>query len=128
MQFTVLSTNNFKDILGINPGTYPTNATGNPSTYTKESDYIPNVNPINAVQMRLSCAYHPFSSTSNLIHVFINKDANIGEQIDASPLEIMYVPCNGSHKEIVLSFYDQAGRPLDLLDSNIVVKILFKKN
>lgn len=128
MQFTILSTNNFKDIIGFNPGTYPTNATGNPSTYTKESDYIPNVNPISAVQMRLSCAYNPFSSNSNLIHVFSNKDANIGEQIDASPLEIMYVPCNGSHKEIVLSFYDQAGRPLELLDSNIVVKVLFKKN
>jgi hypothetical protein len=128
IQFTILSTNNLKDILGINAGTYPTSATGNPSTYTKESDYIPNVNPINAVQMRLSCAYNLFSSNTNLIHVFTNKDAKIGEQIDASPLEVNYVPCMGSHKELVLAFYDQAGRVLDLLDPNIVVKILFKKN
>jgi hypothetical protein len=34
----------------------------------------------------------------------------------------------GSHKELVLAFYDQAGRVLDLLDPNIVVKILSKKN
>jgi len=128
MQFTILSSNNFKDILGVNPGTYPASATGNPSTYTKESDYIPNVQPISAVQMRLSCAYNPFSANSNLIHVFTNGDTRIGEQIDASPLEIMYVPCSGSHKEIVLSLYDQAGRVLELLDPNVVIKILFKKN
>lgn len=127
MQLVISSGNDFKDIIGFNAGTYPTNATGNPTTFTKNSDYTPNVNPINAIQMRLSCAYNTFSSNSTLIHVFTNRDASVGEQIDASPQELQFVPCIGSHKEILLTFYDQAGRILNILDPNLVIKLIFKQ-
>lgn len=127
MQITISSSNDFKDIIGFNAGTYPTLATGNSATFTKNSDYTPNVNPINAIQMRLSCAYNTFSSNTTLIHVFTNRDASVGEQIDASPQELQFVPCIGSHKEIVLTFYDQAGRILNILDPNLVIKLIFKQ-
>ena len=77
--------------------------------------------------MRLSCAYNTFSSNTTLIHVFTNRDSSIGQQIDASPQELQFVPCIGSHKEIVLTFYDQAGRILNILDPNLVIKLIFKK-
>lgn len=128
MQIVIAATNNLKDIFGFNAGTYPTLATGNPAIYTKASDYTPNVNPINAVQMRLSCAYNTFSANSTLIHVFTNKDASIGQQIDASPSELQFVPCIGSHKDITLSFYDQSGNILNILDPNLVIKLIFQKN
>ena len=127
MQIVISSSNDFKDIIGFNAGTYPTLATGNPATFTKNSDYTPNVNPINAIQMRLSCAYNTFSSNTTLIHVFTNRDAAVGEQIDASPQELQFVPCIGSHKEIILTFYDQAGRILNILDPNLVIKLIFKQ-
>jgi hypothetical protein len=127
MQITISSTNDFKDIVGFNAGTYPSSSTGNPATFTKNSDYTPNVNPINAIQMRLSCAYNTFSSNTTLIHVFTNRDASVGEQIDASPQELQFVPCIGSHKEIILTFYDQAGRILNILDPNLVIKLIFKQ-
>jgi hypothetical protein len=127
MQIVISSSNDFKDIIGFNAGTYPTSATGNPATFTKNSDYTPNVNPINAIQMRLSCAYNTFSSNTTLIHVFTNRDAAVGEQIDASPQELQFVPCIGSHKEIILTFYDQAGRILNILDPNLVIKLIFKQ-
>ena len=124
-QLTIASTNNFKDIIGFNAGTYPTVAT-NVGTQTKLSDYTPNVNPVSTVQMRLSCVYNPFSSNSQLIHVFNNKGATIGSIIDASPIQLQYVPCIGSHKELTLSFYDQNGYVLNILDKNLVVKLIFK--
>lgn len=127
MQIVISGSNDFQDIIGFNAGTYPTSATGNPATFTKNSDYTPNVNPINAIQMRLSCAYNTFSSNTTLIHVFTNRDASVGEQIDASPQELQFVPCSGSHKEIVLTFYDQAGRILNILDPNLVIKLIFKQ-
>jgi len=127
MQITISSSNNFKDIIGFNAGTYPTLPTGNPATFTKNSDYTPNVNPINAIQMRLSCAYNTFSANTTLIHVFTNRDSSIGQQIDASPQELQFVPCIGSHKEIVLTFFDQAGRILNILDPNLVIKLIFKQ-
>jgi len=124
-QLTIASTNNFKDIIGFDAGTYPTVAT-NTGTQTKSSDYTPNVNPVSTVQMRLSCVYNPFSSNSQLIHVFNNKGVTIGSLIDASPIQLQYVPCIGSHKELTLSFYDQNGYVLNILDKNLVIKLIFK--
>lgn len=127
MQIIISSNNNFKDILGFNSGTYPSSATGNGEIYTKNSDYTPNVNPINAVQMRLSCCYNEFSSNTTLLHVFSNNDAAVGELINASPNFVQYVPCIGSHKQLTLSFYDQSGNILNILDPNLVIKLIFKK-
>lgn len=125
-QITINSTSNFRDIIGFNPGTYPSVPT-NVGTQTKSSDYTPNVNPISAVQVRLSCLYNPFSSNNQLLHVFTNQGAKIGEQIDASPNYESYVPCNGSHKELTISFYDQSGYILNILDKNLIIKLNFRK-
>lgn len=126
-QLIVLSTNNFKDFLGFSAGTYPSSSTISDSTYTYASDYVPNVNSINTIQMRLSCLYNEFSTNSNLLHVFNNKGASIGQLIDISPLNYNFVPCQGSQKDITLSFYTQDGLPLQLIDPNITIKLLFRK-
>lgn len=125
-QITIASTNNFKDIIGFNAGTYPAAPT-NTGTQTKTSDYTPNVNPISAVQMRLSCIYNPFSSNSQLLHVFNNRGVSIGNLIDASPNYEQFVPCQGAHREITLTFYDQNGYVLNILDKNLTIKLIFKK-
>lgn len=125
-QLTILSSNNFKDIVGFNPGTYPTVPT-NVGTQTKESDYAPDVNPISTIQCRLSCVYNPLSSNSQLLHVFSTKGTSLGELIDVSPSYAQFTPCIGNHKEITLSFFDQNGHALDILDRNIVFKLVFRK-
>jgi len=125
-QLTILSTNDFSDIIGYESGTYPTIAT-NVGIMTSESTNPPNVSPINAIQMRLSCCYNPFSSNSTLIHVFSSQGVAIGESINASPIQLQFVPCIGSHKTITLQFYDQLGRVLFMIDRNIVIKLIFKK-
>lgn len=127
MQLTVLSSNNFKDIIGFNAGTYPTLETDIGTPYTKESDYVPNVSPISAIQMRLNCCFNQFSFNSQLLHIFTNKDATVGEQIDASPNTLQFVPTNGVYSSIILSFYDQNGIPLQMNDPNITIKLIFKK-
>lgn len=124
-QLTIASTNNFKDIIGFNAGTYPASAT-NAGVQTKTSDYTPNVNPISAVQMRLSCVYNPFSANSQLIHTFTNRGVSIGSIIDASPNYEQYVPCIGAHREITISFYDQNGYVLNILDKNLTIKLVFR--
>ena len=125
-QLTILSTNDFKYIIGYAAGTYPTIPT-NSGVQTQESSTPPNVSPVSAVQMRLSCCYNPFSANSTLIHVFSSQGVAIGESINASPVQLQFVPCIGSHKSITMKFYDQLGRPLDLLDRNIIIKLIFKK-
>jgi hypothetical protein len=124
-QLTVMGSNNFQDIIGFNTGTYPSAPT-NAGTQTKNSDYTPNVNPISAVQMRLSCIYNPFSSNSQLLHVFTNQGVNIGQIINASPNYEQFVPCIGAHRELTLTFYDQNGYVLNILDKNLTIKLIFK--
>lgn len=125
-QITILSTNNFCNIIGFNPGTYPASAT-NTGTQTKSSDYIPNVNPVSSIQLRLSCVNNPMSGNNQLLHIFSNKGASIGELIDASPAFKQFVNCVGSHRELTIQFFDQNGYILNLLDKNIVIKLLFRK-
>lgn len=127
IQLTVLSGNNFKDFLGFSPGTYPPSSTISGSIYTYGSDFTPNVNSINTIQIRLSCLYNKLSSNTQLLHVFNNKGANIGELIDISPNEYNFINCQGSPKDIILSFYTTEGKPLQLLDKNITITLLFRE-
>lgn len=125
-QLTMLS-NGFRDIVGIREGVYPSSSTYT-GTYTKSSDYTPNVNPISTVEMRLSCLYNEFSTNTQLFHVFSNRGVRIGELIDASPLTLEYTKCQGTVQAITIQFFDNTGRPLALLDPNITCKLYFKKN
>jgi hypothetical protein len=125
-QLTILSTNNFKDLVGYNPGTYPAAAT-NVGTQVKNSDYTPNVQPISSLQLRVSCLSNPFSSNNQLLHVFTTRGVSFGQNIDGSPNFEQYVPCEGTHKELTVSFYDQLGNVVNILDRNLVIKLNFRK-
>lgn len=127
IQITMLAGSNFNKIVGYTQsGTYPTVPT-NAGVQTKNSDFAPIVNPISAVQMRLSCVSTPFSNNNQLIHIFSNGETAFGGQIDASPDYYQPVPCNGSHRELVLSFVDQYGAPINIHDPDIKVKLMFTR-
>ena len=124
-QLTVLP-NNFRDLIGFNAGTYPSIPTL-VGTQTKQSDYAPNVATVSVVQMRLSCCNSPFSDNSQLLHTFASSGVAFGALIDAGSSYDQRVPCTGSHRDLTLTLTDQLGRPLELIDKNIVVKLLFTR-
>lgn len=125
-QLIVSSSNTFGAIIGYAAGTFGSGTVTTGSSAIIESTLIPNVNPISSVEMRLSCVSNIISQNSQLLHVFTNKDARLGEIIDISPVELSFIPCVGQHRNLTLSFYDQTGRVLNMLDSNIVIKLVFK--
>jgi hypothetical protein len=127
MQLIVSSTNTFGNIIGFNSGTFPASPTISGTTGTVASTFTPNLNPTSVVQCRLSCLYNEFSSNSQFLHLFSNQDVSIGAIIDAGPKFYSSVPCRGSHKDLYFSMYDVYGNPLGLLDSNIALKLEFKK-
>ncbi len=124
-QLTVLP-NAFRDLIGFNSGTYPAVPT-NVGTQTKVSDYTPNVATVSVVQMRLSCCNSPFSDNNQLLHTFASGGVPFGALINASATYDQRVPCSGSHRDLVLTLTDQLGRPLLLLDKNIIIKLLFTR-
>lgn len=125
MQLIVSSTNSFGSIIGYAAGTFAS-ATSS-TTQTIESTLIPNVNPISAVEMRLNCISNKISVNSQLLHVFNNKGVALGSLIDISPVQLSFIPCAGQYKSITLQFFDQTGKFLNMLDNNIVVKLVFRK-
>lgn len=129
MQLIVSSTNTFGVIIGFAAGTFPSSPTipSSGTTSTFQSTLVPNVNPVSTVQCRLSCLNNAFSSNSNLLHVFTNQGVTIGTIINATPNFYTAVPCSGSHKDLYFSLFDVLGNPLQLLDSNVCIKLGFKK-
>lgn len=125
-QLVVASTNTFGSIIGYAAGTFGSGTVTTGSTGTVESTLIPNVNPISSCEIRLSCISNTISQNSQLLHVFNNKGSRLGELIDISPVELSFIPCAGQHRNLTLSFYDQSGRILNMLDSNILIKLVFK--
>ena len=127
-QLQTLSNNSFNDIIGFGTTFYPGNYYGNGYYTISLSSKVPNINPISSIQMRLNCVYNEFASDSRLVHCFTNNNALFGEMIDASPNSPTFIPCsNNSFKEIIVSFFDQNGNNLNILDSNLLIKLLFKK-
>lgn len=126
IQLVVASTNSFGSIIGYAAGTFGSGTLTTGSSAAIESTLIPNVNPISSIEMRLSCVSNKISQNSQLIHIFTNKDARLGEMIDISPVQLSFIPCVGQHRNLTLQFFTQSGQILNMLDSNIVIKLVFK--
>lgn len=126
-QLVVMSTNSFGSIIGYAAGTFGSGTVTTGSSVATESTLIPNVNPISSVEMRLSCVSNIISQNSQLLHVFTNNGARLGEMIDISPNELSFIPCVGQHRSLSIQFFNQSGGILNMLDSNIMIKLVFKK-
>lgn len=126
MQLTLTATQGLRSIIGFVAGSFPPAPTIAGTTYTAESTVVPNVNPQSSIQCRLNCLYNTFSSNTSLLHVFSNNATSIGALIDASPPSPSYVPCQGIWNQLTFSLFDQSGNPLQFLDTNITVKLVFR--
>lgn len=124
-QLIVNASDSFGSIIGYAAGTFGTGTASN--TETTESTLIPNVNPSSTIEMRLSCVSNQLSQNSQLLHIFTNKNARLGELIDISPVELSFIPCQGQHRELTLTFYDNTGAAIKMLDHNITIKLVFRK-
>ena len=124
-QLTVPSTN-IRTLLGYAAGTFPSTSAF-ATTQTIESTSIPNINPIGTIQVRLDILSNLLSINNNLLSIFNNAGKRLGEIIDISNTgDLIWIPCSGTHRDVNLSFWTQAGAPLALLDSNIAIKLVFR--
>lgn len=121
----VIANNGFKTITGYNPGTYP--SAQQSTIYTKQSDNVPVISPVQSVNLTCDAALNLFSSNSSVIHSFTSKTAGSGQLIDSSPNEISFLDCSGGSREgLTFQFTDQVGRPLALKDSDINLNVLIQ--
>jgi hypothetical protein len=121
----VIATNNFRTITGYNAGTYP--AAQQSTIYTKQSDNVPVISPVQSVNLTCDAVINLFSSNSSVIHSFTSKTAGSGQLIDSSPNEVSFIDCSGGSREgLTFQFTDQLGRPLQLKDGDVNINILIQ--
>jgi hypothetical protein len=122
----VINNGNFGNIIGFDIGTYP--AVPATTTTTSVSTKTPQVSPVQSVIMMLDAAYNPYTKDSAVIHTFSSKGVQYGSLIDSSPYQLCWVPLQqGMRQQITVRFTDQSFRPLQIIDTNLVIKLHIRK-
>lgn len=122
----VINNSGFGSIIGFTNASYPAAPAAVITTST--SNQTPQVSPVQSVIMLLDCAYNPYTRDSSVIHTFSSKGVQYGSLIDSSPFQLAWVPLQqGMRQMITIRFVDQNFRPLQIIDNNLVIKLLIRK-
>lgn len=122
----IINNSAFGDIIGFDLATYP--AAPASSITTIVSTKTPQISPVQSVIVMLDAAYNPYSQDSAVIHTFSSKGVQYGSLIQSSPPELSWVPMQqGSRQSITLRFVDQTFKPLQIIDTNLTIKLMLRK-
>lgn len=118
--------NNLSTLLGFAQGTFP--ATQQSSIITTGSTTAPAVSDVNNVVITLNSALNPFAPNSTVIHSFSKAGVRYGGLIESNPNELSFVPQQqGFRQDLTVQLCDQMLRPIDLIDTDITIKLLLRK-
>lgn len=122
----VIGSNNFGTLIGYSAGTYPSVATNVLNTTT--STLTPVLSQVINVLLTLDCVDNPYTPNSTVIHALSSSGTNYGHLITSEPNNLSFIPCQKtSRQEIVLNFVDQNMLPIDMLDFDIVAKLILAR-
>lgn len=116
----IIPSTNFRNIIGFNAGTYPS-TTSQSTTYSKISDFTPQVTPVSSVVVTCSLLNNKYSIPNNLLYSFA-PNTTYGSQINITPPSKTFVDMQGGKvSEFSITFLDQTFKKLNILDNNIVI-------
>lgn len=119
----VVPSTNFQNLIGFNAGTYPTPAQA--TTYSKLSDFTPQVSPTQSIILACSLLNNKYSNPSTILYSFTASNTNFGSIIESSPNQYSFVDIqDGSYPYFEISLFDQDYQPLQINDTNLVVQLL----
>lgn len=126
-QLTV-TTAAFGSIIGFVSGaSYPTTQQAVVSTTTSTS--IPVLSDVQNVVVRLNSASNWYAPNGTILHSFGYGGVNYAQLITNEPNELSYVPQQtGFRTELRLQLCDQLFRPLNILDTDVTIKLLLQKD
>lgn len=121
LQLIIPTTNSIKDIIGFEPGTYPSAQTPATSVYSRISDYTPQVTPVSTVVMTCSLLNNPHALPNTLLYSFA-PNTTYGSQINVVPPTKTFIDISGGNaSEISVTFLDQNFNKLPIKDSNVII-------
>lgn len=121
----VVTTVQFGTLIGYTLGTFPNSV---PTVDTSvESTLVPQVSSVQNVVITVDCINNEFATNSKVIHAISPSGISYGGIITSVPPEVSFVPCqSGVRQSLIIQFLDQNGLPLNMLDSDITIKLLLK--
>jgi hypothetical protein len=120
------TTPNFGDFIGFNVGVYPT-PTLRTTNYSVLSNKTPIGSYVNSIIIHCSIVNNPVVSPSDIIDAFQITNVNFGSNINYQPSVEKYVKLTrGSYSSMIIYLTDQNNNPINLLDPNILITLLFK--
>lgn len=117
----IIPATNIRNLLGFNNGTYPspTQAT----TYSKVSDFVPQVSPVQSALISCSLVSNPYSPPpNNIIFSFAPSNVTYGSIIQPAISNLIWNQVlDGYYTNFRIQFLDQSYNPLLLKDTNLVL-------
>lgn len=121
-QLVILSTNNFGNIIGFNSGTYP--AAQQTTTFSKLSDFTPQVTPIQSILVACTLLNNKYSNPSTILYTFTSGGTAFGNLISSSPNQYSFVDIqDGQYTNFDVQFLDQDFNKIFINDTNVTISL-----
>ena len=125
--FQILSSNNFKELVGFIPGSYPSNV--KTTLYQHLSDYTPQLSPVSSVVMRCNMVKNDDALPNDVLYGYTSGDTGFGNIINEKPNQLYFSEISpGIYNKIQISFYDQLFNPIHINDPQLLMTLLIKEN
>lgn len=122
----VVGANKFGELIGYASGTFPVVATNMLNTST--SSLTPVLTQVLNVMLTLDCVDNPYAPSSTVIHALSSAGTPYGHLITSEPNNLAFIPCQKTgRQEISLQFVDQNMLPLQMVDYDVVIKLILAR-
>lgn len=127
IQLIIPSNSNIGTILGFSAGTYPSTTTT--TNYAVNGSATPQISQLTSIVVATNIINNsPFNSVPNALINFSPAGYSSGELMTISPRNLAWYKCSNTlFPNIIIYLYDQANNPLNNLDPQISVQLLFRK-
>lgn len=121
------SSNNFKDLIGFNAGTYP--PTTQSILYNMLSQNTPAISPVSSVVIRCNMVKNDLANPNDVLYSFTSGTKSFGDILDERPSNLFFNSVqDGTYNEIRLTFTDQNFQPIEIKDSQLLITLVIKPN
>jgi hypothetical protein len=122
-QFVVLD-NNFKILIGFNPGTYPITTPVPPNSFSKLSDFTPLGSNVNSIIMRCNLVSNPVTMPSDIVDSFAISNASFGTNINYNASFEKWIKLSpGVFQNLTITLQDEQFNDIKMLDPNSVITL-----
>ncbi len=119
----IVPSTTFQNIIGFDAGTYP--SVFQATTYSKLSDFTPQVSPVQSLLLSCTLLNNKYSSPGTILYSMTNEGVGFGELINSRPVELAFIPIqDGNYSSFEVQFLDQSYNSLVIQDSNLVITLL----